>query len=524
MFELVFFTSNRTKTIHARYLCRDYEVKIVNFREKTYHANYKEPRTSDRAALLKDSFSSALEQAKRAGMDNQPFIIEDTSVVIHALSKEQEFPGTDVKYWMQETKFEDIDFELYFNGNDRSVTVRSDLLLYIPKVGTFTFTSSTDGKIIERQNVGLETNTIYPWLDNKTFNKWFCPGKESVCISELPIDIADKYDFRRDAFSAMLNKIASLGMVKKISPDKYYPNHTKFYDESSCHIVVGLTCSGKSTIAAHLSQKFNFFHIEASDFMHLIYLETHGEKSEVKIGAFAKDLLAVKPTEVAKRVLNFLEIYHWPNIVITGFRKKEEVHFITENLIAGSIKKAFIEAPAETRRERHVKRNRDVSGYTQEEFSIRDSRELEMGLEAIQGDSSVLKISNASSITRYQKAYEKKMDPKTFHIDSFTNTEKIEDLRLKDLIVIALYKSKNKGEQSEFLTTGEIWKIVNYTTPLEKPKFINNVARLLNKNFDVFFEVKYDPKNRKKLYRLSNTGTGHARTIIARCTFDSSKT
>jgi inosine/xanthosine triphosphate pyrophosphatase family protein/dephospho-CoA kinase len=519
MLELVFFTSNRTKTIHARYLCRDYEIKIVNFREKTYHANYTEPRTHDRTKLLKDSFSSALEQSKRAGMDNHPFIIEDTSVIIHALSKEHEFPGTDVKYWMQETKFEDIDFELCFNGNNRSVTVRSDLLLYIPKIGSFTFTSSTDGRIIEKPNAALETNTLYPWLDHKTFNKWFCPEKEIVCISELPIEIADKYDFRRDAFSAMLDKINRLGLTKRVTPDIYYPNRTKFYDESSCHIVLGLTCSGKSTIAEHLSQKFNFFHIEASDFMHLIYLETHGEKSEVKIGAFAKDILAVKPTEVAKRVLNFLEVYHWPNIIITGFRKKEEVQFIVDNLIAGSIKKVFIEAPEDVRRGRHIKRNRDTSGYTQEEFSKRDLRELEMGLDAIQRDESVLKLSNSSTIKKYHSTYEVKMKPKTFRIDSLKNTEKIEDLKLKDLIVIALYKSKNKGEQSEFLTTGDIWKIVNNTIALEKPKFINNVARLLNKNFDVFFEVKYDAKNKKKLYRLSNTGTGHARTIIERCNF-----
>lgn len=32
--------------------------------------------------------------------------------------------------------------------------------------------------------------------------------------------------------------------------------------------------------------------------------------------------------------------------------------------------------------------------------------------------------------------------------------------------------------------------------------------------FDVFFEVKYDKKNRRKTYRLSNTGVGHAKLLL----------
>lgn len=518
MLELVFFTSNRTKTIHARYLCRGHDVNVVNFREKTYHANYTEPRTSDRKSLLKESLNSALEQAKRAGLDNHPFIIEDTSVIIHALSKnDEEYPGTEVKYWMRDTAFEDIDFELLFLGNDRRVTVRSDLILYIPIAGPFYFSSCVDGHITERQNLSLETNTLYPWLDNKSFNKWFCPGNEKLPISELPIGIADKYDFRKAAFSKMLDTLVSHGLTDIVAPEKRYSGQKKFYDESICHIVVGLSCSGKSTIADYLSQEFNFFHIEASDFMHLIYLETHGEKSEVRIGDFARDLLSVKPTEVAERVLNFLEVYHWPNIVITGFRKVEEVDYIRKNLVAGSIRTIFINADTDIRHVRFIKRNRDSAGYTQEDFQERDKRELSMGLEKVMLDNYVEKVSNVLSIDQYFKLYVEKTQPMDFYISDFNNSESIENLKLKDLITIALFKSKTKGEQSSFLTTGEVCKIVNSTLGLEKPKFINNVARLLNKSFDVFFEVKFDALNDKKLYRLSNTGAGHARTLIKRC-------
>lgn len=518
MLELIFFTSNRTKTIHARYLCREYNVNIVNFREKTYRANYTEPRTNDRDLLLRESVKSALEQAKKSGLDNHPFIIEDTSVVIHSLSSPtMEYPGTEVKYWMRDTKFEDIDFQLTFHGNDRKATVRSDVVLYIPKIGSFYFSSQTEGAIVEKENVNLETNTLYPWLDNKSFNKWFCPGKESIPISELPIDIADKYDFRKESFRSMLEKLASYKLIESISLGKNYSSPMKYYDDSICHIVVGLSCSGKSSIADYLSHTFNFFHIEASDFMHLIYLETHGEKSEVKIGDFARDLLSVKPTEVAMRVLNFLEIYHWPNIVITGFRKHEEVHFIIKNLASGGIKTVLINADVDIRHERHKKRNRDGADYSHEDFLKRDIRELAMGLERISKDNSIDNLTNNKSIDEYYKKYVKLTKPIDFGITNFNNSEDIENLRLKELITIALYKSKTKGEQSNFLTTGEICKIVNSTLGLKKPKFINNVARLLNQSFDVFFEVKFDRENNKKLYRLSNTGMGHARTLIKRC-------
>lgn len=76
MLEIIFFTSNRTKTQHAQYLVRNYSVKISNFREKTYHANYDEPRINDRARLLKESLESAKDKAVSAGLGvNQPLFL-----------------------------------------------------------------------------------------------------------------------------------------------------------------------------------------------------------------------------------------------------------------------------------------------------------------------------------------------------------------------------------------------------------------------------------------------------------------
>lgn len=517
MFELIFFTSNRTKTLHAQYLCRHYNVKISNFREKTYHANYEEPRTQNRDRLLKESLKSAKEKAISAGLSiKQPFIFEDTSVIIHSLSSNgNEYPGTDIKFWMRETSFESIDFQLIFFGNNRAVTVRSDLVLYLPSVPPFEFyfTSKADGVIVDAENRDLKTNLIYPWLDNKTFNKWFCPEGEVKVISELPIESADKYDFRKNAFYEMLDFLYKEGIIFRRSlsePERIIKS------DSCLHIVVGLSCAGKTTIAEYMVDTKSFLHIEASDFMHLIYLETHGEKSDVKIGEFARQVLEKRPTLVAERVLEFLETYNWSNIVITGFRKNEEIDYIHDNyLTSGEIKIIKINASENVRKNRKIVRNRNESEMSTEDFHSRDERELSMGLTSIFSRNDLVEIENNESVDTYYKTYTKKCN---LHSMKIKNPKKIlinpEQQKLYDLVILTLYKLKSNGEKSPFFSTRGICDNVNSIFKLKKPKFRNNIGRLLNKKFDVFFEVQYDKNRKLKHYRLSNTGCGHAKLLL----------
>jgi len=86
MLEIVFFTSSPIKLTHAIYLCRDYDVLITGFREKTFGANYIEPRIYDRAQLIEESYQDALQRWQKATSTskNRLFFIEDTSVTIEA--------------------------------------------------------------------------------------------------------------------------------------------------------------------------------------------------------------------------------------------------------------------------------------------------------------------------------------------------------------------------------------------------------------------------------------------------------
>ena len=76
MRELIFFTSNNTKLAHARYFAERYAVRVIGFRQLTYHANYHEPRIQSRTELLQASYNSAVSQCRKAGIsiDHQPFI------------------------------------------------------------------------------------------------------------------------------------------------------------------------------------------------------------------------------------------------------------------------------------------------------------------------------------------------------------------------------------------------------------------------------------------------------------------
>ena len=222
MLELTFITSSRIKLEHAMHLCQEYTVNIVE--KKYYGKGYEEPRIHERDELLRKSIEDALIRWNKnvTNPGEKFFFIEDTSVIIHSLSTyDLEVPGVDIKYWMKSNDFESVDIKLKALGNDRRVTVRSDVLLTLTdslkKEGSQPFkrfSSKVTGSIVEHE-LEVTTNPVYPWLDDKTFNKWFVPDGSSLPLSMLSIEEADKYDFRNGAFKAMLNFLVEKNLVGK---------------------------------------------------------------------------------------------------------------------------------------------------------------------------------------------------------------------------------------------------------------------------------------------------------------------
>lgn len=521
MLELTFITSSNIKLNHANHLCKSYEVRIVGYKKKYYGKGYEEPRIHERDELLKQSIEDALKRWKKniSRPDEKFFFIEDTSVIIHALSHDGiEVPGVDIKYWMQRNNFSTLDQSLKINNNDRRVTVRSDILLMLTtslrksgKEPFIRFTSKMDGTIAE-QEYDIETNPIYPWLDNQTFNKWFIPDGCNIPISMLNISEADKYDFRAGAFRDMLDFLVD----NKQTQSKKYESFPSVAVPGVLPIgpplflVSGPTCAGKTTLAEYLSEYYAYYHIEASDFMYLNYYNRLGLGKSISISDFAKQALIENPSIVVDEILNFISSNQFGPIIITGFRTTFEIDTF-QNKFKGSypIEILIIDSNETERLERYLNRNR--SGLATRESFYRDSKiQNDMGLLSLikkyQGNT----LFNNTNLTEFYNNFVERYKENLSNEMKLTlhTIKEIKPPALQEAILISMYM-----DNANYLTTTEIAKLINktfITMRIEKNK--NNVSRYFNQSFYPYFEAKQE-KNVNK-YRLSQTGFMHAKWLL----------
>lgn len=517
MIELVFFTSSRIKLEHAKYLCRNYSVRLTGFREKAFGANYNEPRIHDRKQLLELSYQDALKRWEKLNNGKGFFIIEDTSVIIDTLSDEREFPGLDIKYWMKEIDFISLDTQLKALGNNRRVTVRSDLILHLPPLwkekedrSYYQFTSSTRGNIIDSERK-FETNAVYPWLDNKTFNKWFVPEGHQYPISMLSIDEANKSDFRASAFKAMLEYLERHQEIHaNINTNSLTQINFDFDFDNKLFVICGPSCAGKTVLAEYLAEKYGYIHIEASDYMYLSYYQRHGVSSNLKISDFAQQALKEKPEIVAEQIIRSIHRFEPMPFIITGFRSPEEFNWLIKNYSGKlSVELVYINAEQETRYLRSTKRQREAEADSKSEFLLRDQQQGAMGLTKIKANYPKNIISNNKSLEHYYDSFEQRHKNGLLQVEF--NLELLKQLKplgqLEQKIIVTL--AENHVNKSYFTTT-EIAQLINQGAD-SKLISKNNVSRYFNQVFHPYYEIKLIDEKRK--YRLSNTGLGIARIL-----------
>lgn len=375
--------------MHARHLALPFNVQIQG--KKYYGVAYREPRSLDREELLQKSYEDArLRWFKTTGSKRAFFFIEDTSVIIHSLSRKKEYPGADVKYWMRTIDFEQLDKLLRKKGNNRAVTVRSDVILHLPaefrtkhKIhdSFVRFVGNTAGTIAEKESA-IETNLLYPWLDSKSFNKWFVPTGCTTAISALPIEIADRHDIRKDSIGAMLRFLAERNIFGD-HPEGNASSVAKFLPRlfPPLLLVTGLPCAGKTLLGIHLSKQFGYYHLEASDFMKRAFYERHGLNSSLSIEAFAEKALLEAPDIVVTPVLEEIERSKAELIVVTGFRSPKEIEIFREKYRGPSeIKCWYIKANQKERYRRSGQRQRLDAAESFEVFQKRDELQNGMGL------------------------------------------------------------------------------------------------------------------------------------------------
>ena len=523
MIRLVFFTSNMTKLAHARHVAEGFPINVLGFRQQTYRADYNEPRYVSRTEMLVKSYVSALEQFEKSGFDPKTtfFFLEDTSVRIEALSVgDKDFPGLDIKYWMDEVTFDEVDRELWARGNDRRAQVRSDVLLHIPSRYAARFSNSQPfqvfvGKqegIITDKEVNFRQNLVFPWLDDRTFNKWFQPIGGTVPLGALDIGKADTVDFRRGSFRAMFSFLTSK-LPQQRKPTQFEMN----LEQDEDIILCGYTCAGKTTASQLLARRFGYLHVEASDFMYLSFFLRHGYRTDISISEFAEQALVQKPSIAAKQVGEYLEENLSLPAVISGFRSMLEVKALQEQLAYASrkFKLVFVDAKEQNRFTRLQNRGRPGDHISFEEFRIKDEEQKRMGLGEILTQIGTEIWKNNHSLKTWKDFVAGNVVPrieKRLEVeDAVSKVSERKSVKLEEGILVALLSMWDDDEKTrKYFTTTEIVNILNELFGKIRPKHKDNVSRYFNQGFHSYYEVYQTPGGERREFRLSNTGYGKA--------------
>ena len=523
MIRLVFFTSNITKLAHARHVAESFEIEIIGFRQHTYRADYKEPRHVSRQEMFEQSYRSALVQFEKSGIDPKKnfFFLEDTSVRIEALSDDRDdYPGLDIKFWMKEVDFAMVDRQLRLLGNDRRARVRSDVLLHIPaeyaaRLGVshpyHIFVGTQDGTIVEEEE-DFKENLVFPWLNNRTFNKWFQPIGEVRPLGALDIERADAVDFRRGSLGAMFSFMHS-----NVSHEPKSKQYEMNLEQNQNLILCGYTCAGKTTASQMLARRFGYLHVEASDFMYLSFFQRHGYGTDITIGEFAEQALAQRPTIAAEKIVEYLQESLALPIVISGFRSALEIEEILERLSYSGKQFGviFVDATERERFTRLANRGRPGDRISFEEFLARDEQQRRMGLTGIRSRADCEVWENSGSLEWWKEYVAEKVaviNPTPLEVEyAIVRAAERGVVKLEEAILVTLLSKWNDDERTRpYFTTTEIMNSLNNLFANIVPKHKDNVSRYFNQHFHAYYEVDQSGENEPRGFRLSNTGYGRA--------------
>lgn len=404
---LWFYTGNSEKWLQARLLSDEYRLLISQSKSESGKVeNY----GLGRQEMLDESLREAV---RRTGGESLVFV-EDTTARIEALSGEGDFPGLETKEWFDRTSFGHLDSILKELGNDRRASVRSDIALYVPRLGrSVRFEGVTDGWIAEAEPP-RRLHPLYQWLTTETFNGWFVPNGSDRVLGLMDLDEASHFDFRERALRQMFERVQEYTAAINLSTSAYRVLKSErsaitepipgLFLEPPRIVVVGRTCAGKSTFAQYASMHHNFLHIEASSVLRgLPWPEDLPQVDSVADSArYAHELLNYHGrAAVAEHILakdgDTLRISPF---VISGLRTIEEIDYlkgVLDNLFV-----VLVESPANQRWERHIKRNRPGRVVaTRAEFRSADRSQDSFGLLPVAKDLADLVLSNGDDLDHY---------------------------------------------------------------------------------------------------------------------------
>ena len=382
------------------------------------------------------------------------------------------------------------------------------------------FAGKQKGHVVEAESP-FDTNLVYPWLDNRTFNKWFQPEGADKPLGALEITSADRFDFRRKSFKKLFRFLESRHQFKK--PDS---QQTLLGLENKPNLILcGYTCAGKTTASQYLARRYGYLHIEASDFMHLGYYQRHGFEGSASIDDFAEQALIQEPQIASEKIADYIEEDLSASLVISGFRSMVEVNWLLNKLsyTGKRFQVVFIKSKQGVRFRRLNDRMRSGDDVTFEEFQKRDRQQKSMGLEGVRTSEESRLWANTGSLDSYFDLIDSHIELESVdHVDLLASANDIDtkhamktlgqetNVKLEDAILVALLSVWLTDETRPYYTTTEIAGIIKGVLYGIQPKHKDNVSRYFNQDFHSYYEIYTDIKTNTRKYRLSNTGYGRA--------------
>lgn len=354
-----------------------------------------------------------------------PYFVEDTWIRIEAISRSSSalegsvdwatdsVPGFEAKEWFSKTTFDELNAILDAAG-DRRATVYSAIALHVPGIrDPQIFLGRTTGVVAPSPSSG-SAEDVSPWLDPNSFSGWFIPDGTSERLSDLGLEASFEFDFRARALSALADKleeyvaILNLDAVAFTTPraerELTQPSLFDSEEESVPIIVVGHTCTGKTTFGQFAAAQLGGFHVEASEMLRSVAesdrLLGPGARPQYvdALSIFAshgRDVLARHAAEYLRRVAPS------GTPVLTGFRTLQELEFLLARYPRALV--ILLESPDDIRFQRFVERSRE-SDVTPESFRKKDREAISFGFIRCAEHISSLKYRNDGTIHEYRRA------------------------------------------------------------------------------------------------------------------------
>jgi len=396
-----FHTSNIDKFLQARLIFREAGRALRYFRES--QDPYEEDYVHGKKGLLERAIR---EIVGRLGA-NSLFFVEDTSVRIEALSKEEDFPGLRVKEWFDTTTFDELNAHLEEAGDDRRATVFSDIALFVPGLGRPVAVGGKTRGSVALSAPRFAPNAEYPWLTPQTFNGWFIPEGATRRLGEMELEESLDHDFRARALRELLGRLDEFTAVLRLPTGSYVQPWPKvrmsqptLFPSRPLLVVVGRVCAGKTTFGEYAARTNGSLHIEASGVMRGL-AKTAGV-SEATPAATARTLLSIMGPDVIAREIDdrFGETLD-SGAVITGFRTLEEILYVRSRRPGCLV--VLVDSGERIRFERNLARGRGSPAEGFKEFRALDREQWAFGLLRRVADVCDLRITNEGSMTEYER-------------------------------------------------------------------------------------------------------------------------